>query len=56
MGSYELFCPGCGHAIPDHYTLNCTCGAGLIRAEYAAKTANTAKPAGHVEILRLASL
>ena len=37
MGSYELFCPGCGHAIPDHYTLNCTCGAGLIRAEYAAK-------------------
>ncbi len=37
MGSYELFCPGCGHAIPDHYTLTCACGAGLIRAEYAAK-------------------
>ncbi|HEY3422946.1 MAG TPA: cysteate synthase, partial [Methanocellaceae archaeon] len=37
MGSYELFCHGCGHAIPDHYTLSCTCGAGLIRAEYAAK-------------------
>jgi cysteate synthase len=37
MGSYELFCPGCGHAIPDEYTLNCACGAGLIRAEYAAR-------------------
>ncbi len=37
MGSYELFCHGCGQAIPDHYTLNCTCGAGLIRAEYTAK-------------------
>ena len=37
MGSYELFCHGCGHSIPDNYTLNCTCGAGLIKTEYTAK-------------------
>lgn len=37
MGAYELFCPGCKHAIDDHYTLNCDCGAGLVRAEYTSK-------------------
>jgi cysteate synthase len=37
MGAYTLFCPGCGHALPDHYTLRCDCGAGLIRTRYAAR-------------------
>jgi cysteate synthase len=37
MGSYTLSCPGCRQTIPDNYTLNCACGAGLIRAEYTAK-------------------
>jgi len=37
MGEYTLECPGCGRSIPDHYTLRCDCGAGLIRARYAAR-------------------
>ncbi|HTY90774.1 MAG TPA: cysteate synthase [Methanocella sp.] len=37
MGSYTLECTGCRHTIPDHYTLRCECGAGLIRAKYAAR-------------------
>ncbi len=37
MGTYTLECTGCGHAIPDNYTLRCECGAGLIRARYAAR-------------------
>lgn len=37
MGAYMLVCPGCGHALPDHYTLRCDCGAGLIRTQYEAR-------------------
>lgn len=37
MGSYTLECSGCRNSIPDHYTLRCECGAGLIRARYAAR-------------------
>ncbi len=37
MGAYTLTCPGCSHAIPDHYTLKCDCGAGLIRTRYEAR-------------------
>lgn len=37
MGAYTLECPGCRHAIPDHYTLRCDCGAGLIRTRYKAR-------------------
>lgn len=37
MGTYTLECAGCGHTIPDNYTLRCECGAGLIRARYAAR-------------------
>ena len=37
MGEYKLVCPGCRHTIPDHYTLRCDCGAGLIRTRYEAR-------------------
>jgi cysteate synthase len=37
MGAYTLVCPGCGHTIPDNYTLRCDCGAGLIRTRYQAR-------------------
>ncbi len=37
MGAYTLTCPGCSHTIPDHYTLKCDCGAGLIRTLYNAR-------------------
>ena len=41
MGTYTLVCTGCGHTIPDNYTLRCDCGAGLIRTRYEARQLST---------------